>query len=199
MNSATLQPASFASRAVAYILDNIFVGFIAGIFIQLLWGDVVQQWAQAYMSAVQTQQQPPLPPGSILLAYVFMFAIYNCWSWTSRGATWGQRILGIVVANADMLHGKSEVSHDKEAHVDSLNKISFYQALLRFVILYGVATVAGPFAVVILCLPMLNNPMRRALHDLLAKSVVVTADSVARQIGSSDVEAPPANKNSREF
>ena len=38
--------------------------------------------------------------------------------------------------------------------------------------LYGIGMIAGPFAPIVLGLVMLKNPQRRALHDLLAGTVV---------------------------
>lgn len=171
--------ASFGSRALAYAIDSVIIGFVTAIIVQIAMGETIQLWMESYLAAVEEKNTPPMPPAAVLIFHLIIFAAYSIYSWTRRGATFGQRLLGLRVIQL------------KSAQLLSIN-----QAALRFAVLYGVVSIAGPFAIVILGIPMLRSPTKRALHDMAGGSFVVNAKAA---VNTAPEPEKPNNSNSREF
>lgn len=152
---SNIQFASFYRRLAAYALDNIFATFISVFLLQSFWAEEMQQWAERYIASAEMGEVVALP-GSMLIVHISCFAVYSIFSWLRFQGTPAQRLLKMRVLNV----------HTGAA-------LSFNQVSLRFAVLYGVSIVAGPFAPIILAWSMFRNTQQRALHDLLASSVVV--------------------------
>ena len=147
--------ASFYRRLGAYVLDNIFTTFISVFLLQAFWAQEMQQWAERYVDSAKTGEVVALP-GSMLVVHISCFAIYSIFFWLRYQGTPAQRMLKMRVLNVHTGKG-----------------LSFNQVSLRFAVLYGVSIIAGPLAPIILAWSMFRNKQQRALHDLVASSVVI--------------------------
>ena len=94
-----MQYASFGKRAVAYIIDSVIVGLIAGIpigcLIAITTAFAMQMSEEAYIIAII----------AISLIAVFWAVVagtlYYAWMWSRTGQTLGKKWLGIKVVTAE--------------------------------------------------------------------------------------------------
>ena len=166
-----IQFASFTRRLAAYILDNILTTFISVFLLLVFWAEEMQQWAELYVASIKMGEVIALP-GVMLLVHIACFAIYSMFFWLRYQGTLAQRILKMRVLNV------------RTGMALSLNQVS-----LRFLILYGISIIAGPFAPIILAWSMFTNKQQRALHDWVAGSVVVQVSKITVQDTSMVVES----------
>ena len=174
-----IQFAGFARRLVAYILDNILATFISVFLLQAFWAEEMQQWAELYIESASTGEAVSLP-GIMLIVHISCFALYSVFFWLRYQGTPAQRMLKMRVLNVNTGLGLN------------INQVS-----LRFAVLYGVSIIAGPLAPIILAWSMFTNKQQRALHDLLASSVVVLLEDGQAVNTASDPGIESSNQ--REF
>ena len=173
-----IQFAGFARRLIAYVIDNIFATFISVFLLQTFWAEEMQQWAELYVESAKAGEAVALP-GIMLVVHISCFALYSVFFWLRYQGTPAQRMLKMRVLNVHTGAG-----------------LNFNQVSLRFVVLYGVSIIAGPLAPIILAWSMFSNKQQRALHDLVASSVVVMhTDAIITDSSSS----PDEPNDQREF
>jgi uncharacterized RDD family membrane protein YckC len=168
---SNIQFASFYRRLVAYVLDNIFTTFISVFLLQTFWAEEMQQWAELYITSAKTGEVVALP-GAMLIVHISCFAIYSAFFWLRYQGTPAQRILKMRVLN-----------------VETGGALNINQVSLRFAVLYGISIIAGPLAPIILAWSMFRNQQQRALHDLVASSVVVMQTVETEQNSALEPEA----------
>ncbi len=163
MTDAPVHYASVSRRLLAFILDMLLLNLVSGLLMPLLFGDALQQWIEASLLQLQAGGQPPAPFSPWLMPFCLAFpAVYVSLFWALLKATPVQYLLNMQV-----------LRHD------SGRALALPQALLRFVVLYGISfllmllPLLGPVGAVVLYLGMRNQAQRRGLHDLVAGSVVV--------------------------
>ena len=174
-----IQFASFYRRLGAYVLDNIFTTFISVFFLQTFWAEEMQQWAELYIASAKTGEVVALP-GAMLIVHISCFALYSMFFWLRYQGTPAQRMLKMRVLN-----------------VETGGALNLNQVSLRFAVLYGVSIIAGPLAPIILAWSMFRNKHQRALHDLVASSVVVM--QAAEQDLASEPEPESEASDHRDF
>lgn len=144
--------APISTRIIAYIIDRVilFTGafvvlgvFTAGILIYLVA-------TKGLNSEQVVQNNQSLQIILSVIAFIAEWLYYSLFESSSHRATPGKRAMGIVVTN---LEG---------------NKISFAQATIRFFakILCYLTLLIGFFIAV-------GHPQRQALHDRIAKTIVI--------------------------
>ena len=174
-----IQFAGFARRLLAYIIDNILATFISVFLLQAFWGEEMQQWAELYIENAGKGEAVALP-GIMLIVHISCFALYSVFFWLRYQGTPAQRMLKMRVLNINTGVGLN------------VNQVS-----LRFAVLYGVSIIAGPLAPIILAWSMFTNKQQRALHDLVASSVVVLLED--GQVVNTVTDSEAESSNQREF
>ncbi len=146
-----MQYASFGKRAVAYIIDSIIVGLIAGIPIGCLIGITaafaMEMSEEAYIIAI-------IAVSLIGVLWAIIASIlYFAWMWSRTGQTLGKKWLGIKVVTAEWVPP------------------SFWRAAGRAVIGYWLSNLAFGLGF----LWMLWDDYQQCWHDKLFSTYVIEA------------------------
>lgn len=169
-------------RLFAYIIDLLLMNIFFGQLMQFVYGDAYLQWMQQSLMAMAQGTQPPAPISDYLLLWTFAVPVGYCsFFWVLLGAMPAQYFFKIRVLCST-----------------TLLKLAPHQAALRALVLLVMALliVMVPIFGFVLIAPLIvwqtkRHPQQQAWHDLLAKSVVVLADS----IGTSASQPPPSGQN----
>ena len=146
-----MQYASFGKRAVAYIIDSVIVGLIAGIPIGCLIGITaafaMEMSEEAYIIAI-------IAVSLIGVLWAIIASIlYFAWMWSRTGQTLGKKWLGIKVVTAEWIPP------------------SFWRAAGRATIGYWISD----FVFGLGFLWMLWDDYQQCLHDKLFSTYVIEA------------------------
>jgi uncharacterized RDD family membrane protein YckC len=138
--------ASFGPRAIAYVIDGVIIG--GGIFIVII---ILGILAAALPSGIRGIMI--LIGGLAYLAMIVVGICYQPYFWMKSGQTIGQKLMSIKVVDGE-----------------TGAVISTSKAVIRYLIL----AISGGFCALLLLWP-LWDPLKEALHDKVAKTVVVKA------------------------
>jgi uncharacterized RDD family membrane protein YckC len=140
------QRAEFVPRAIAYLIDGALIGGLIFAFVIVL----------GILSAALPEGIRGIMALIGLIAYLAMLVVAVCYQpyfWMKSGQTLGQKLMGIKVVDAE-----------------TGNLLDMSKAVLRYLIL----ALSGSACALLLLWP-LWDPLKEALHDKVAKTVVIKA------------------------
>ena len=151
-NGPGARPAGFWIRFVAYILDGLILGLVAAVMVVIF----------AAIAAVSGKTADGEAPTGVVVLGVLMVLAYvlMCWLYealltsSERGATLGKRALGLRIVRADGV------------------RLSFGRATARY-FLKVIVTPMVPLGIGYMLAGWTSG--KRALHDLMADTLVVRA------------------------
>ncbi len=147
------QLAPFPFRAAAFLFDGM-LGLLIVSLVSLPWG---REWNELQNAVMETARKPVPDLGIVLRFYAMMVSfhlpvllLYHVGFNTSFGATPGKLLLGLRIVRCDG------------------SRLTFSRALVRFAAeALSIMPLGAGFLLV------LTNPLRQALHDLIADTQVI--------------------------
>lgn len=155
-------PAPLGRRVVAYILDCLLLQFIMAAFAMTLFGEQIIAWQQLATSNLAKNIPPPNPDINIIIfGFVIQF-LYTTVFWSVLGALPVQHSLKMKV-----------VHHATLQHLNPLQATLRYFGLSLIVMFISVIPLTAPVLIFFVLHFASKDKFKRALHDHLAKSMVI--------------------------
>jgi uncharacterized RDD family membrane protein YckC len=163
--------ADVPNRAIAYIIDVILVGVIAGIINGILSGMGLNVVSFNPAGAIEVNYAGALIQGIVGLV---ISAAYFIYTWTSMRATIGMRVLGMQIGNAG--DGKTLTTEQGIRRYLALSAPSILAQVLFPLPLLGALVGLIAFGwFIYLIYTTANSPTKQGWHDVFANTQVVKA------------------------
>lgn len=167
MHSAV--PAPLGRRVAAYILDSVLLNIVFEITMRILFGGKFHEWLQAVMQSLVQNTQPPEPDARFVFWALAVPFLYSTIFWSALGALPAQFLLKMKV-----------VQHETLRLLNPLQAAVRYLCLTFILVIMMIIPIIAPVVIFFVLHFAAKDSKKRALHDHLAKSIVIDVSPSAQ-------------------
>lgn len=158
----TVTPAPIGRRVAAYILDSVLINIVFDLAMRAIFGGQFHEWVQTTMNSLIQNTPPPEPDARFMFWALAIPFLYATAFWSAIGALPAQFLLKMKVVNQKTLK-----------YLNPLQAAVRYLGLTLILVMALFIPLIAPLVIFFVLHFTAKDPIKRAIHDHFAKSIVI--------------------------